>query len=71
MDKCCKERGHVAPGGRGGERKYLTTPGDARTSANPTCGASARLVDLYSSYVCDFILFCLFSLIFICFHPAN
>ena len=37
------------------ERKPLITPGHARTSANPTCGASARLVDLCSSHVCDFV----------------
>ena len=37
-----------------------TAPGDARTFVNPTCNASARLVKLYSNYVCDFcfVLFC-------------
>ena len=35
----------------------LITPGDVRTFANPTCGTSARLVDLYRSYVCEFALF--------------
>ena len=40
---------------------YSITPGDARIFANPTCGASARLVDLYSSYLCDLVLFCLFT----------
>ena len=35
-----------------------------------TCGASARLVSLYSSYVCDFVLFCLVAVISICFLPA-
>ena len=50
--------------GSRGEREYLITHGDARTSANPLCGASARLVDLYSSYVCDFVLFA-FLLLFL------
>ena len=49
LDDCCKKRGHVAPGASRGERKHSITPGDAQTFANPTCGASARLVDLYSS----------------------
>ena len=40
--------------GSRGERKHSIRPADAWTFANPTCGASARLVDLYSSYVCDF-----------------
>ena len=48
------------------ERKHSITPGDARTSANPTCGASARLVNLYSNYVCDFVLFCLVAVVSIC-----
>ena len=37
---------------------------------HPTCGASARLVNLYSSYVCGFVLFCLFAVVSNCFHPA-
>ena len=47
-------------GGSRGERKHSTAPGDARTFVNPTCNASARLVKLYSNYVCDFcfVLFC-------------
>ena len=44
-------------GGSRGEREHSMTPGDARTFANPTCGASASLVDLCSSYVCDFFAF--------------
>ena len=45
---------------RGVERRaeHSITPGDARTFANPTCGTSARLMNLYSSYVCDFVWFC-------------
>ena len=39
------------------ERNHSITPGNARTPANPTCGASARLVYLYSSYVCGSVLF--------------
>ena len=47
-------------------------PGDTRTFANPTCGASARLVDLYSSYVVrDFVSFSLVAAVVpICFLPA-
>ena len=60
--------------GSRGERKHSITPGDARTFANNpnlTCGASARLVNLYSSYVCDFVLFCPVALIVsICLLPA-
>ena len=37
--------------GSRGERKHSIASGDARTFANPTCGASARLVNLFSSYV--------------------
>ena len=33
-------------GGSRGKRKHLIAPGDARTFANPTCSASARLVSL-------------------------
>ena len=58
------------PGGSIEERKHSITPGDARTFANPMCGASARLVTLYSSKVCDFVLFCLVAVVFICFLPA-
>ena len=43
-------------GGSRGERKHSTAPGDARTFVNPTCNSSARLVKLYSKYVCDFCL---------------
>ena len=57
-------------GGSRRERKSLITPGDARTSTNPTCGPSARLLDSYSSYVCDFVILCFFAVIFICFLPA-
>ena len=58
MDDCYKERGPR------GDRKHLITPGDAQASASPTCGASARLVDLYSSYmVCEFVLVCLFAVV--------
>ena len=37
----------------------------ARTFVDPTCNASARLVKLYSNYVCDFciVLFCFASLL--------
>ena len=44
-------------------RNHSITPDDARTFANLTCGASARLVDLYRSYVCDFVLFCLAAVV--------
>ena len=47
-------------GGSRGERKHSITPGDARTFTNPTCGASAGLVNLYSSYVCNFVALFLF-----------
>ena len=57
-------------GGSRRERNHSITPGDARTSANRTCGVSARLVDLYSSYMCDFFLFRLFDAVSICFLPA-
>ena len=50
-------------GGSRGERKHPITPGDARAFANPTCGASARLVNLYSSYEYDFVLFCLVDVV--------
>ena len=43
--------------------EHSITPGVARTFANPTCGASARLVNLYSSYVCYSVLFCLFAVV--------
>ena len=52
------------------ERKYSIKTGDARTFASPTCGASARLVDLYSSYVCDFVLFCLVAIASFYFLPT-
>ena len=53
------------------ERKPSITPGDVRTFPYPTCGASARLVDLYSStYVCEFDLFCLSVTVSIRFLPA-
>ena len=47
------------------ERKHSITPGDARSFANPTCGASARLVNLYSSYVCVqfYFMFCLVAVV--------
>ena len=35
------------------------------------CGASSRLVELYSSYVCDFVLFCSVALLSVCFLPAR
>ena len=58
-------------GGSRGERKHSTTPGDARTFVNPTCNASARLVKLYSNYVCDFcfcfVLFCLVAVVSRCY----
>ena len=37
---------------------------------NPTCNASARLVKLYSNYVCDFVLFCLVAVVSRCFSPG-
>ena len=59
LDDCCEQ--HDGTGGSRGERKPPITPGDVKTFANPTCAASARLVNLYSSsYVCEFALFCLF-----------
>ena len=60
LDDCCEEHGASGTGGSRGERKHSTAPGDARTFVNPTCNASARLVKLYSNYVCDFcfVLFC-------------
>ena len=39
-------------------------PSDERNFANPTCGASARLVDLYISNVCDLVWFA-FLLLFL------
>ena len=60
----------MGTGSSRGERKHSIAPGDARTFANPTCGASARLVILYSSYVCAFISFCLVGVVYMCFLPA-
>ena len=57
-------------GGSRGERKHSTAPGDARAFVNPTCSASARLVKLYSNYVCDFVLFCLVAVVSRCFLPV-
>ena len=58
---CCEDRGYVcSTGGSRREWKPLITPGDTRTPANPTCGADARLVDLYSGYVYSFWFFILF-----------
>ena len=54
-------------GGPSGERKHSIAPGDARTLANQTCGTSARLVNLYSSHVCDLVLFYLVAVVSICF----
>ena len=42
-------------GGSGGGGKHSITLGEARTFAYPTCCASARLVNLHSSYVCGFV----------------
>ena len=53
-----------------GEWKHSIAPGDARTFANPTCGARVRLVYLYSSYVCGFVLFCLVAVVSMCFLPV-
>ena len=58
-------------GGSRGERKHSTTPGDARTFVNPTCSASARLVKLYSNYVCDFGLLYLVAIVSRCFSPCD
>ena len=65
-------------GGSRGERKHSTAPGDARTSVNPMCNASARLVKLYSNHVCDFcfvlfcsVLFCLVAVVSRCFSPCD
>ena len=52
------------------ERKHSIAPGDAWTFTNPTCSASARFVNLYSSYVCDCVLFCLVAVVSMCFLPA-
>ena len=62
-----------ASGTRGsrGEPKHSTVPGDARTFVNPTCSASARLVKLYSNYVCDFVLLCLIAVVSRCFSPLD
>ena len=43
-------------GGRG-ERKHSITPGDARTFANPTCGASVRLLILIMDRLLSLIVF--------------
>ena len=56
--------------GSRGERKHSIAPGDARTFVNPTCSASARLVKLYSNYVCGFVLFCLVATVSRCFLPV-
>ena len=53
------------------ERKHSTAPGDARTFVNPTYSASARLVKLYSNYVCDFVLLCLVVVVSRCFSPCD
>ena len=60
------------------ERKHSTAPGDARTFVNPTYNASARLVKLYSNYVCDFcfvlfcsVLFCFVAVVSRCFSPCD
>ena len=58
-------------GGSREERKHSKAPGDARTFVNPTCNASARLVKLYSNYVCDFVLFCLVAVVSRCFSPCD
>ena len=70
MEACRKERGLVATGVRQRDRKHWITPGDARTSANPTRGASARLVNLYSNCVCEVFSLCLFAVVFICYFLA-
>ena len=57
--------------GSRGERKHSTAPRDARTFVNPTCNASARLVKLYSNYVCDFVLFCLVAVVSRCLSPCD
>ena len=57
-------------GGLREERKHSIAPGDARTFANLTCGASARLVNLNSDYVCDFVLFCLVAVVSMWLLPA-
>ena len=56
--------------GSRGKRKHSIAPGDARTFANPTCSASARLVNLYSNNVDDFVLCCLVAVVSMCFLPA-
>ena len=66
-----KNMGKSGTGGSRGERKHSTAPGDARTFVNPTCNASARLVKLYSNYVCDFVLFCLVAVVSKCFSPCD
>ena len=50
-------------GGSSGEWERPIKPGDAWTFANPMCGACARLVALYSSYVCELVLVCLFAVV--------
>ena len=50
--------------------RHSIEPGDARTFANPTCSASARLGNFYSTHVCDFVLLCLVAVVFMRFLPA-
>ena len=50
--------------------RHSIAPGDARTFANPTCSASTKLVNLYSNYVCDFVLLCLVAVVSMRFLPA-
>ena len=57
------------------ETRLNAIHGDARTFVNPTCNSSARLVKLYSKYVCDFcfcfVLFCLVAVVSRCFSPCD
>ena len=50
-------------GGSRGERKHSIAPREAWTFVNPTYSVSARLVKLYSNYMCDFVLFCLVAVV--------
>ena len=52
-------------GGSRGERKHSIAPGDARTFANPTCSASARLVN-FTVITCAILFVFALLLLFLC-----
>ena len=45
-------------------------PGDARASVKPTCGTSAKVVDLYISYMCGFLFLFFFGIYLFLFFPS-